>query len=262
MNRNLIYLVIIFAFFIECTSTSYPETFGNIVIGQDSPTVNYPFEYESIGVHGLVENLRLQSPNSIAFHTGSSLSTKLVIKGTGEVEIRSQEQTPRVVITSDIDGQMRFSTVRNGVAGWSLGQDVADGNKFKFATDSWMLTVGTVLTIDRTGKIGIGSTSPTHKLTVNGPIRAKEVIVDTDWADDVFAEDYSLMPLAEVRHHIETNKRLPGVPSAGEVASEGVSVGEMQSLLLRKIEELTLHVIRQQEEIDGLRHKLEKRNKP
>ncbi|AHF90389.1 hypothetical protein OPIT5_09435 [Opitutaceae bacterium TAV5] len=113
--------------------------------------------------------------------------------------------------------------------------------------------------VNNNGNISIGTTVATHKLTVNGPIRAKEVIVDTGWADDVFAEDYALMPLTEVKHHIEANKRLPGVPSAGQVASEGVSVGEMQSLLLRKVEELTLHVIRQQEEIDGLRRKLETR---
>jgi hypothetical protein len=105
------------------------------------------------------------------------------------------------------------------------------------------------LTITSQGNIGIGAISPTHKLSVNGTVRAKEVIVETaGWADYVFADDYALKPLAEVEAHIKQHKHLPGIPSAKEVAEEGVSVGEMQAKLLAKIEELTLHVIAQQKE--------------
>jgi hypothetical protein len=97
------------------------------------------------------------------------------------------------------------------------------------------------------GNVGIGTTNPTEKLSVNGKIRAKEVIVETaGWSDYVFADSYQLQPLAEVEQHIKTNKHLPGVPSAREVAEKGVSVGDMQAVLLAKIEELTLHVIAQQ----------------
>ncbi len=50
------------------------------------------------------------------------------------------------------------------------------------------------------GNIGIGTTSPSHKLAVNGTIRAKEIIVDdTGWADYVFADDYRLAPLDQSR---------------------------------------------------------------
>lgn len=101
--------------------------------------------------------------------------------------------------------------------------------------------------------VGIGTDTPTHNLSVNGAIRAKEVIVDTGWADYVFASEYRLAPLAEVEQHIKEKGRLPDVPSAKQVAEQGVSVGESQALLLRKVEELTLHLIAQDKEMVRLR---------
>lgn len=106
------------------------------------------------------------------------------------------------------------------------------------------------------GNVGIGVTWPSHKLAVNGPIRAKEIIVDTGWADDVFSPDYNLSSLREVEAHIEQEGRLPGMPSAKEVAENGISLGETQSLLLRKIEELTLHVIRLEKKNEQLEQRL------
>jgi hypothetical protein len=104
------------------------------------------------------------------------------------------------------------------------------------------------------GNVGIGTTNPSHKLAVNGTIKAKEVIVETtDWSDYVFTDDYRLAPLAEVEQHIREKKHLPGIPSAAEVAEHGVSMGEMQTRMLAKIEELTLHVITQGKAIQSLR---------
>lgn len=91
-------------------------------------------------------------------------------------------------------------------------------------------------------------------LDVDGIIRAKEVKIEsTIWADYVFAEDYNLPSLTEVKEHIEANKHLPGIPSQSEVTSEGVNLGDMQVLLLQKIEELTLYTIQQQEMIEALK---------
>jgi hypothetical protein len=107
--------------------------------------------------------------------------------------------------------------------------------------------------ITRSGNVGIGTTNPTHKLAVNGTIKAKEVIVETGWSDYVFADDYALAPLAEVEAHIKEHKHLPGIPSAAQVAANGVSLGEVQAALLAKVEEITLHQIAQQKELASLR---------
>jgi hypothetical protein len=112
----------------------------------------------------------------------------------------------------------------------------------------------TAMSILTSGNVGIGTTNPQHKLAVNGTIKAKEIIVETaGWSDYVFADDYRLAPLAEVEAHIKTKKHLPGIPSAAQVAEQGVSVGDMQARLLAKIEELTLHQIAQEKELAALR---------
>lgn len=109
------------------------------------------------------------------------------------------------------------------------------------------------------GTIGIATTTPdpNYKLSVNGKIRAKEVVVETDWPDFVFAEDYKLPSLAEVEHFIKKHKHLPDIPSQQQVADQGVNLGEMQAKLLQKIEELTLHMIELKKENQALQKRLD-----
>jgi hypothetical protein len=102
--------------------------------------------------------------------------------------------------------------------------------------------------IDSSGNVGIGATSPQYKLSVNGTIGTKEVIVtNTGWADYVFRPNYCLKPLREVNQYIKEHHRLPEIPSEAEVQEKGVGLGEMQVKLLSKIEELTLHMIEAEE---------------
>jgi len=109
------------------------------------------------------------------------------------------------------------------------------------------------MTLSTSGNLGIGTTNPTQKLSVNGTIRAKEVVVETTgWSDYVFADNYVLQPLAEVEAQIKQEKHLPGIPSAQQVAESGIGLGEMQAKLLAKIEELTLHQIEQEKRIRAL----------
>lgn len=107
------------------------------------------------------------------------------------------------------------------------------------------------------GNVGIGISKPTYKLDVNGTIRAKEVKVETGWADFVFDKDYKLPTLKEVESHIEEYKRLPDIPSEDQVKEEGVNLAEMQVKLLQKIEELTLYVIQQEKKNQELEKKIE-----
>jgi hypothetical protein len=103
------------------------------------------------------------------------------------------------------------------------------------------------------GKVGIGTTTPDEALTVKGKIHTNEVIIDMKdpIADYVFHPTYKLMPLPDVEQYVKTNSHLPEIPSASEVAKNGMSMGEMQNKLLQKVEELTLYVIEQQKKIEA-----------
>jgi hypothetical protein len=103
------------------------------------------------------------------------------------------------------------------------------------------------------GNIGIGTTNPTNKLSVNGDIRSREVTVETaNWPDYVFEQEYKLRPLAEVENFIIQHKHLPEIPSANDMHSNGLKLGDLQKKMMEKIEELTLYIIAQQKQIDQL----------
>lgn len=96
-----------------------------------------------------------------------------------------------------------------------------------------------------TGNVGIGTINPKAKLAVNGNILAKEVKVKTDISvpDYVFEPDYELPSLAEVEAYVKEYKHLPEIPSAADIERDGLDLAEMNLLLLKKVEELTLHLI-------------------
>ncbi|WP_199137831.1 hypothetical protein [Pedobacter sp. ASV12] len=106
------------------------------------------------------------------------------------------------------------------------------------------------------GNVGIGTTTPNEKLSVNGKIRAKEIKVETaNWPDYVFADGYKVEKLEELERYIKANKHLPEMPSAKEVEANGVELGEMVKLQQKKIEELTLLLIEQNKQLQDLAEK-------
>ena len=109
------------------------------------------------------------------------------------------------------------------------------------------------------GNLGIGTTNPTAKLEVNGMIKVEhiKVVNDVPASDYVFEPGYKLRPLEEVEEYVIVNKHLPEVPSVAEFKENGYSIGEMDDVLLRKIEELTLYMIELQKEIEKLKRQNE-----
>ncbi|MBR1564184.1 MAG: hypothetical protein IJ650_02435 [Paludibacteraceae bacterium] len=115
-----------------------------------------------------------------------------------------------------------------------------------------------VTILNSNGNVGIGTNNPSYKLDVNGTIHAKEVLVDmNEGADYVFDKSYNLMPLDELKRFINENKHLPDIPSADDMVREGVNINELQIILLRKIEELILYVLHQEEVINQQQQQIE-----
>ena len=115
--------------------------------------------------------------------------------------------------------------------------------------------------ITQAGNVGIGVLVPDgqYKLSVNGRIRAKGLRVQSaGWSDFVFEPDYKLLSLPELEKFIKANKHLPEIPSTKEVMKDGQEVGEIQSKLLQKIEELTLYTIELNKQVKALEDKNKK----
>lgn len=107
--------------------------------------------------------------------------------------------------------------------------------------------------------IGTASMPAGYKLAVGGKMVAEEVVIklQANWPDYVFEPGYRLPSLSELEKFIIAHKHLPGVPTTEEVKENGVATGEMNAILLKKVEELTLYLIELKKENDQLKIKLD-----
>ena len=108
------------------------------------------------------------------------------------------------------------------------------------------------MVMQQNGQIKIGSKVSTgvnsdYKLAMYGKITANSLYIladnTTNWADYVFADNYRLTPLPELETYLKANRHLPEIPTTCDVENEGINVGAMNTLLLKKVEELALHLI-------------------
>lgn len=176
----------------------------------------------------------------------------------------SESGTNQTVAIFNKNGSGMQSTLVRLQSNGTTGMEIGHENSFRdgyinhaYGTADRIrikLRGSTKMTVLNNGNVGIGTTSPRARLSVNGGIRANEVRVMTDiqLADYVFEKDYPLMPLQEVEQYVLKHKHLPEVPSAAEVKAHGMDVAEFQNKLLQKIEELTLHIIAQEKRILAL----------
>src|SRR5665213_802054 len=108
------------------------------------------------------------------------------------------------------------------------------------------------MTITSAGNVGIGTTNTQgYQLAVNGSAIATSMTVklDANWPDYVFKKDYRLPNLIDIRKYIEQNHHLPDMPTEQQIAKDGLNLGEMNKLLVKKVEELTLYLIKKDREI-------------
>ncbi|RKN81653.1 hypothetical protein [Ulvibacterium marinum] len=149
--------------------------------------------------------------------------------------------------TSGKHAWIQYYPSGTGVVNWKNGVNAYGFNIYDMTNAAYRLT------ISNSGNIGIGTVDPgTWKLAVKGKIRAEEIKVETGWSDFVFESDYDLPTLEEVEEHIQYKGHLKDIPSAEEVAENGILLGEMDSKLLQKIEELTLYMIDMNKQIQQL----------
>lgn len=121
--------------------------------------------------------------------------------------------------------------------------------------DALLMKTNGAITLN--GKVGINTenTTSAYALAVDGGLITTKVYVQDveSWSDYVFEDGYKLMPLHELKKYICDNKHLPEIPSESEIVGQGYDMHEMQNAMMKKIEELTLYTLQQQEEIETLR---------
>lgn len=206
---------------------------GNIGIGKSNPTYK-------LDVSGSLQSTSLQT---------ESLSV------TSDINFRSLAGNSTKILTINNDGNLSstdYATVQDNMGNHTAIQNInLNGNKLVGGTSG---NGGIFVADNGNVRIGVGTMNPTKALEVNGTIRSKEVIVEiANWSDFVFDNNYKLMSLKETERFIKQNGHLPNVPSAAEVEKEGIELGEMNAILLQKIEELTLYVIELEKQIDELK---------
>lgn len=109
------------------------------------------------------------------------------------------------------------------------------------------------------GNVGIGVLDPKARLAVDGNILAKEIKIKTNVTvpDYVFEADYRLPSLASIEAFVKEHKHLPEIPSATEIQKDGLDLATMNLLLLKKMEELTLHLIEKEKRIEALESRVQ-----
>lgn len=100
---------------------------------------------------------------------------------------------------------------------------------------------------------GTSTAQPNFKVFGSGTVYARKYVTTlNNFPDYVFQPDYQLMPLTELRNYIQTNRHLPNVPSATTIESEGADLGELNRILVEKVEELTLYILQMETRINEL----------
>jgi hypothetical protein len=207
---------------------------------------------------------------------------RLIINNSGNVGLGTADMPERKLhIKEAADAFIRLQATNNNGQRWDIMS--SGGGSLLNSGDFGIIDVPANkvrLAINRSGNVGIGfddagstyklavngqtkigtKSSTAHSnamLTVDGKIVCKDLYVtaSSDWPDFVFKPGYNVPSLQEIEKYYTENGHLPLIPSEKEILEKGIDVGEMNKLLLQKIEEMTILMVKQEKRISELEKK-------
>lgn len=215
---------------------------GNIGIGTDAPQA--ALEIKRNGGDGRSKNFLLQLSN---IWTPKGLNEPTIMFSNGVTD------NPNNVSYWTLGARVSGNNIDKDPAAFKIGfksPNEIDEHEY-FSIDSYQ------------GRVKIGNVNTNvdgYKLYVEEGILTEKVKVaiknSEDWYDHVFASDYYLMPLTDLEKYLEVNKHLPDMPTTKDVTTNGLDLGKMNGLLLKKVEELTLYLIEMKKDIEQTKKEL------
>ncbi len=220
------------------------------------------------------------------FNSSSSIRDGIFLQNTGNVGIgcayagasrlkivgKTTGSNSNTLLLSNASGSDLFTVRDDGNIGVSVSPSdnrlTVKGSSSEASSSALQVqnSSGSILfNVRNDGHVSVGSSCNTTtipqsvnaKMSVDGVVFAREMRVTVNnWPDYVFS-CYKLDSLSDVIEYAKANGHLPDIPSAASVAENGVDLGKMTSLLLKKVEELTLHVARIDAENKALRQRIE-----
>jgi len=285
MQKIFLILTLTLLFVNGQSQNIYPAS-GNVGVGTTNP-LNAIHVYGSNELNILVQNnapggartyltafsdkssIQTDKDFTIRTNYGGSWNDKFILTNSGNIGIGTTTPLNAVHIVGPNELNL---LLQNSASGGARTYLTAFSDKSSIQTDK-DFTIRTNygggwndrFIVTNAGNVGIGTTTTgSFRLAVEGKIGAREINVTsvTPWPDYVFEKSYDLPTLEELSAYLKENKHLPEIPSAATVEDKGVDLGEMNTLLLKKIEELTIYVLElkkenehQQSEIEHLKRR-------
>lgn len=244
---------------------TFTNTGNNVGIGTSTPTAKLEIVHSGVALKfsrpGYTTYSILQSAsNGLSIFNVGNNSIAMYFANNGNIGLGTTSPTARMHIEHS-GVALKFS--RTGYATFSIQQSPSNGlSIFNESTNTQAMYFSGFGNSNSTkvfGTLIVGevTTPGNYSIYAEKGILTEKVRValknSSDWADYVFKKDYKLMPLKELEAYIQANQHLPNIPAAEQVKKEGIDLAEMNIKLLEKVEELTLHLIEQQKQIEALK---------
>jgi hypothetical protein len=240
---------------------------GNDKLSFKATSFNFSNGNVGIGSVNTASRLHIESPNGTM---GLYINHVANIDYTWGMKINvNRDLTKSFIISNSISGNDVLYAMGNGQL-YSQGYNNINGGGY-YASNLGAYNYGfKAISINENAK-AFSLTDPNNQEVFivwgNGILNSKKIYAESfevrpdamtiNWYDFVFYDNYNLMKLTELSEYIKINKHLPDIPTEAQIKSQGFELAEMNGLLLKKIEELTLYIIQQQIEIDEIKTQLQ-----